>query len=92
MTSSGRSTVRQDVVLPADEVVGPAGDLGELRQRPQAVGGRVLGLQPVVELRLQSGDADLEELVEVRRRRWPGTAAARAAGWKGRAPLRARAR
>ena len=55
-----------DLVHPADEVVGAAGDLDELRQGPHAVGGRVLRLEVLVELRLQPGDADLEELVEVR--------------------------
>ena len=53
--------------MPGDEVVGAAGDLDQLGQRPHAVGGRVLRLEVFVELRLQPGDADLEELVEVRR-------------------------
>ena len=66
--SSGRSSVVPGLVLPRDEVVRPPGDLVHLRQRAQAVGRRVLGLEAVVELRLEAGDADLEELVEVRRR------------------------
>ena len=56
-----------DLVHPADEVVGAAGDLDELGQRAHAVGRRVLRLEVLVELGLQAGDADLEELVEVRR-------------------------
>ena len=88
----GAELVVPGLVLPADEVVGAAGDLGELGQRPHAVGRGVLGLEVVVELGLEAGDADLEELVEVRRARSPGTGAAPAAGSTGRAPLRARAR
>ncbi len=56
-----------DLIHPPDEVVGSSGDLDELGQGPHAVGGRVLRLEVLVDLRLQPGDADLEELVEVRR-------------------------
>ena len=57
-----------DLVLVGDEFVGPPGDLDELGQRAHAVLGDVLRLQAVVELRLEAGDADLEELIEVRGR------------------------
>ena len=66
--AAGRSSLCQIVVLAGDEVVGPPGDLGELGERAHAVGRGVLGLEVVVELGLEAGDADLEELVEVRRR------------------------
>ncbi len=56
------------LVLPSDEVVRPPRDLDQLRERPHAVGRGILRLQAVVKLRLEPGDADLEELVEVRRR------------------------
>ena len=80
------------LVKPGDEVVGAAGDLDQLRQRAHAVGRRVLRLEVLVELSLQAGDADLEELVEVGRADRQELAAAPAAGWRGRAPLRGLAR
>jgi len=55
-------------VLPTDEFVTPPGNLQKLRERSQALRRNVLRLQVVVQLRLQAGDPDLEELVQVRRR------------------------
>ena len=63
---AGANLGQPDLVQPRDEVVGAPGDLDQLRQRPHAVGRRVLGLEVFVELGLQPRDPDLEEFVEVR--------------------------
>src|SRR5262249_23127678 len=54
------------LVLAGHKVMRAAGDLRELREWTEAVGRRVLRLEVVVKLGLKPGDADLEELVEVR--------------------------
>ena len=64
----GSEVAQPGLVLAGDEVVRQPGNLGHLGQRAEAVGRGVLGLEVVVELGLEAGDADLEELVEVRRR------------------------
>ena len=52
-------------VLVGDEVVAAPGDFDELGEGGHAVRRGVLGLEVVVELGLEAGDADLEEFVEV---------------------------
>ena len=54
-------------ILPTDEITSPARDFGQLGEWAEAVGGAVLRLKIIIELRLEAGDSDLEELVEVRR-------------------------
>ncbi len=57
-----------DLVLSASAFMGAPGDFDELFERTEPVGGRVLGLEVVVQLSLQAGDANLEEFVEIRGR------------------------
>ena len=57
--------LKPGLVKPSHEVMGAAGDFQQLRQRAHAVGRHVLGLEVLVKLGLQAGDAHLEELVEV---------------------------
>ena len=66
-----------DAVVLVDELVGALGDRGELLIRGHAVGRNLVDLAG--ELRLQARDADHEELVEVRARRWRRTSGARRA-------------
>ena len=56
------------IVLAGDEVFGSARDLIELLLRSHAVGRDVLRFEIVIQLRLQTSDAHLVELIEVRRR------------------------
>ena len=66
LAERGVDLLEPGLVEPGDEVVGAAGDLEKLGQRAHAVGRKVLGLEVLVELGLQAGHADLEELVQVR--------------------------
>jgi hypothetical protein len=60
-----QDVVPQDPVLFVDQLVRPSVDGRELLGRPEAIGAVVLRLEPRVELLLQAGDADFEELVQV---------------------------
>ncbi len=61
----GHQLLVQQLILVRHQPVGPLLDPVKLLHRRQAVGGEVLGLEPGVELLLQPGDPDFEELVEV---------------------------
>ena len=56
--------MEQPILLP-DQLVHALVDLGQLFSRRQPIRREILGLQSGIELLLQAGDPDLEELVQV---------------------------